>query len=148
MDKRLDKIDEMVIGDAVNRYSDIFLSHALHPRNVGNLKGGNAYSAIPSHDGDIMEIWLRINDDVIEEASFWTEGCGNTIACGSMITEMAKGKTLSQSFEITPEDVDTELGGLEGNCTCAKLAVDTLKAALRDYLAYKREPWKRSYTGF
>ena len=94
----------------------------------------------------IMEVWLRVDNDIIADASFWTEGCGSTIACGSMTTEMAKGKTLSQAFEIKPEEIDAALGGLPGDgCTCARLAVDTLRAALRDYLAYKKEPWKRKY---
>ena len=63
-----------------------------------------------------------------------------------MTTEMAKGKTLGEAFELEPEEIDTALGGLPGEgCTCAKLAVNTLKAAVRDYLAYKNEPWKRKY---
>jgi nitrogen fixation NifU-like protein len=146
MEKRFDKIDEFILGNPGADYPAQYLEHALRPRNVGSRDGANGFADLPAHDGSIMEMWLRVDNDVIVDASFWTEGCGSTIACGSMTTEMAKGKTLDQAFEIKPEEVDAALGGLPGDgCTCAKLSVDTLKAALRDYLAYKSEPWKRKY---
>jgi nitrogen fixation protein NifU and related proteins len=146
MDERFDKIDEFILGNPKGDYPPIFLEHALRPRNVGSREAANGFGVVPAHDGSVMEVWLRLEDDIIQDASFWTEGCGPTIACGSMTTEMAKGKTLEQAFEIEPADVDFALGGLPGDgCTCANLAVSTLRAALRDYLAYKREPWKRKY---
>ena len=146
MDKSPDKIDEFILGNPRADYPAEYLDHALHPRNAGSREGANGFAALPAHDGSMMEMWLRVDNDVIADASFWTEGCGSTIACGSMTTEMAKGKTPGQAFEIKPEEIDAALGGLPGDgCTCAKLAVDTLKAALRDYLAYEKEPWKRKY---
>ncbi len=146
MEKRFDKIDEFILGNDRAKYSETFLEHALSPRNVGNLEGANAFASLNDHDGSPMEIWLLVNDETIVEARFWTEGCGTTIACGSMLIEMARGKAVAEAFQLTPEDVDTALGGVPGEgCTCAKLAVDTLKAALRDYLAFKSEPWRRKY---
>jgi nitrogen fixation NifU-like protein len=146
MNERLDKIDEFILGNSKADYPAMYMDHALRPKNAGNMEGANGFAAISAHYGSAMEIWLQVDNDMIVEASFWTEGCGSTIACGSMTTEMAKGKTLGEVFEMEPEEIDAALGGLPGEgCTCAKLAVATLKAALRDYLAYKNEPWKRKY---
>jgi nitrogen fixation NifU-like protein len=146
MNERLDKLDEFVLGNPKADYPAVYQDHALHPRNAGNMEGANGFAAISAHDGSAMEIWLQVDNNMIANASFWTEGCGSAIACGSMTTEMAKGKTLGEAFEMEPEEIDAALGGLPGEgCTCAKLAVDTLKAALRDYLAYKNEPWRRKY---
>ena len=139
MEKRPDKLDEYILGNPGADYPAEYLDHALRPRNAGSRDGANGFAALPADDGSIMEVWLRVDNDIIADASFWTEGCGSTIACGSMVTEMAKGKTLGQAFEIRPEEIDAALGGLPGDgCTCATLAVGTLKAALRDYLATKK----------
>jgi nitrogen fixation protein NifU and related proteins len=142
-----DKIDEFTLGNPQAQYSPAYIEHALKPRNVGNHENANGYGCLTAHDGSAMEIWLKVDSDLVISSSFWTEGCGATIACGSVLTEMVRDKDLGQAFEITPEDVDAALGGLPGEgCTCAKLAVDTLRAALRDYLTYKNEPWRRKYS--
>jgi nitrogen fixation NifU-like protein len=148
MSERLDKLDEFVLGNPNATYSPAYVEHALRPRNVGNLAGANGYGSLTAHDGSAIEVWLKVaGDNVITDASFWTEGCGTTIACGSMLTEIVKGTDVGQAFQIVPEDLDAALGGLPSEgCTCAKLTVDTLKAALRDYLAYKNEPWRRKYS--
>jgi nitrogen fixation protein NifU and related proteins len=146
MNERFDRIDEFILGNAKADYPAAYLDHALRPRNAGNMEGANGFAALSAHDGSAMEVWLRVDNGIIADASFWTEGCGSTIACGSMTTEMTKGKTLAEAFKIGPEEIDAALGGLPGEgCVCAKLAIDTLKAALRDYLVYKNEPWKRKY---
>ncbi|MHB8085910.1 MAG: iron-sulfur cluster assembly scaffold protein [Dehalococcoidia bacterium] len=146
MEKRLNKLDEFVLGNAQANYSEVFLDHALHPRNAGNLEGANGFATLHDHDGNPMEIWLRVDGENIQDARFWTEGCGTTIACGSMVTEMVKGKPLADAFQLDPADIESALGDLPGEgCTCAELAVATLKAAVRDYLAFKKEPWRRSY---
>jgi nitrogen fixation NifU-like protein len=93
-----------------------------------------------------MEISIRVRNDRILSATFMTDGCGTTIAAGSILTEIAKGKTVSEAFKITQRDVLNALGGLpEESQHCALLAADTLKAAIKDYLAFKNEPWKRTY---
>jgi nitrogen fixation NifU-like protein len=147
MDKPLDKLDEFVLGgNGQAGYSDIFLEHALRPKNAGSLENASAVGAEHSPDGSGMEIWLLIEGEAISRASFWTDGCATTIACGSMAAELAAGKTIRQALGITPQDIDEALGGVPGQgCTCARLAADTLKAAIRDYLAFQREPWKRKY---
>jgi NifU-like protein involved in Fe-S cluster formation len=147
MDKPLDKLDEFMLGsNGQGSYSEIFLEHALRPKNAGNMENASAVGSGHSPDGSGMEIWLQIEDEVITSASFWTDGCATTIACGSMAAEMAAGKTIRQALGIAPEDIDGALGGVPGQgCTCARLAADALKAAIRDYLAFKHDPWKRKY---
>jgi nitrogen fixation protein NifU and related proteins len=145
--ERLDKLDEFILGNADAAYSETFLEHALHPRNARNIDGANGFATVHSHDGSAMEIWLSVRDGAIEDVSFWTDGCGTTIACGSIVTEMARGKTIAEALSLVPEDIAVALGGLPGEgCTCAGLAAGALKEAVRDYLAFKAEPWKRKYT--
>lgn len=143
----MDKLDEYVLGGkGQGSYSEIFLEHALRPKNAGSMDNASASGVENSADGSGMEIWLLIEDEVISRASFWTDGCATTIACGSMAVEMAAGKNIRQALSITAQDIDAALGGLPGQgCTCARLAADALKAAIRDYLAFNREPWKRKY---
>jgi len=75
-----------------------------------------------------------------------TDGCGTTIAAGSMITELVKGKTIIQAHKISQQDVLNALGGLpEESQHCALLASNTLKEAIKDYLAFQNEPWKRMF---
>lgn len=142
-----DKLDEFTLGNPQTQYSKVYIEHVLHPRNVGHLEGANAYGTLIAHDGSAMEVWLKIDGDIISNASFWTEGCGTTIACGSMTTQTAAGKTIAEAFQIEPEDIDAALGGVPGEgCTCARLVIDTLRTAIRDYLTYKNEPWRRKYS--
>ena len=147
MDRQLDRLDRFVLGDGgPGNYSEAFLEHALRPKNAGSLPDASASGCEHSPDGSGLEIWLHIEDAVITGASFWTDGCATTIACGSMAAELATGKTIRQALGITPGDIDSALGGVPGQgCTCASLAAGALKAAILDHLAFQREPWKRSY---
>jgi nitrogen fixation NifU-like protein len=146
MESRFDKLDEFILGNSQGNYSEIFLEHALRPQNVGNLDGANGFSAVIGHDGNTMQIWLQVEDDIVKNASFWTDGCGTTIACGSMATNLVKGKGIEQALDINGESISIALGGLPNDgCVCAHLAADTLKAALLDYIAFRKEPWRRKY---
>ena len=146
--EKFGKLDEFILGNADAAYSKVFLEHALHPHNARSMDGANGFAALQSQDFSTMEIWLSVKDGVVDDISFWTDGCGTTIACGSMATEMVKGKTIADALSLTPGELDSALGGLPGEgCTCAELAVGTLKQAVRDYLAYKNEPWRRKYSG-
>lgn len=127
-------------------YSEIAINYAMNPRNVGNMDAANGYASVTGPCGDTMEIWLKVRNDIVAEATFMTDGCGTTIAAGSMITKLAKGKSVSQALRISQEDVLSALDGLpEESKHCALLAANTLKAAVKDYLAFKNEPWKRAY---
>ena len=127
-------------------YSREVTDHALHPRNLGDMKDADAFGRITGPCGDTMEIWLKVRGGVVIAASFATDGCAATISTGSMVTELVKGKTMSEVLRISQQDILSALGGLpEENQHCALLAADTLKKAAKDYLAFLREPWKRAY---
>jgi len=127
-------------------YSEAVVEHSLNPRNMGEIEGADGFARVTGPCGDTMQLWLKLKGEIVQEASFFTDGCGTSIASGSMVTELARGKKLSQAQRISQKDVLNALGGLpEESEHCALLAADTLKAAIRDYLAMRREPWKKAY---
>ncbi|MBN2099621.1 MAG: iron-sulfur cluster assembly scaffold protein [Dehalococcoidia bacterium] len=127
-------------------YSKTAVDHMRNPRNVGLISNADGQASITGPCGDTMEIWLRVNDGIIERALFWTDGCGPSIAAGSMVTELARGKKVGEAFRITQQDVLEALGELpEESVHCALLAANTMKEAVKDYLAFRNEPWKRAY---
>ena len=141
-----DKFQDLV-GDQMRKaYSKTVIDHAMDPRNVGNMETADGYASVTGPCGDTMEIWLKVGNDIIAETTFMTDGCGTTIAAGSMVTELAKGKSVSQALRISQEDVLSALEGLpEESKHCALLAANTMKAAVKDYLAFMNEPWRRVY---
>lgn len=93
-----------------------------------------------------MEIWLKVKNGTIANATFMTNGCGTSIASGSMVTELAKGRSVGEARRISQQDVLGALGGLPVESKhCALLAADTLKEAIKDYLVMEKEPWERAY---
>lgn len=141
-----DGLRELVMADARKIYSETVIDHAMHPRNLGDLDDADGFAKVTGPCGDTMEIWLRVRGDVIADTAFFTDGCGTSIASGSMTTEMAKGKTLLEARKISQQDVLDALGGLpEDSAHCALLAANTLKEAIKDYLDAKKEPWKKPY---
>lgn len=127
-------------------YSEKTIDHFLNPRNLGEMPAPDGFSKITGPCGDTMEIYLKVRSDKVINASFWTDGCGCSIASGSMITEMAKQMNISEAQRISQHDVLAALDGLpEESEHCALLAANTLKAAIKDYLAFRKEPWKRAY---
>ncbi len=134
------------MADARKIYSDTVIDHAMNPRNLGEIREADGFARVTGSCGDTMEIWLKVKNDTVGQATFLPDGCGPSIASGSMITEMAKGKSIGETLKISRQDVLTALGGLpEESEHCALLAANTLKAAVRDYMAMKREPWKKAY---
>lgn len=128
-------------------YSEIVIDHARNPRNVGTLANADGHAVITPHDcRDTLEIWLRVKNDIIQEATFWTDGCAATVAALSITTELARGKKVIEAFKITSKNILDALGGLpEGNIHNAELAANTLKAAIKSYLTVKDQPWKKLY---
>ena len=113
---------------------------------MGSIDIASGYARITGPCGDTMEIWLSVANQIIEQATFMTDGCITTIAGGSMITEMAKGKPVEEAMQISQQDILKALDGLpEESEHCALLASNTLKEAIRDYYEYSRDKWKRSY---
>ena len=128
-------------------YSDTVIDHVQNPRNVGIISNADGHASTTTDEcRDTLEIWLRVKNDIIEEATFWTDGCAATVAALSMTTELAKGKRVIAAFKITPKNILDALGGLpEGNRHNAELAANTLKAAIKNYLTIKDQPWKKLY---
>ena len=118
-------------------YSDKVLEHFRNPRNVGRLEepDGKSTEGSPAC-GDMVAVYIQVDDDtkVIDDIKFESYGCASNIATGSIITEMAKGKTLDEAMKITNKDVAKELGGLPKNkMHCSNLGADALHLAIEDY---------------
>jgi len=146
MSSSWDKFEEMIRAKMLEAYSEAVVEHSMNPRNMGEVADADGFAKITGPCGDTMQLWLKLKGETILEAGFLTNGCGTSIASGSMVTELAKGKKLGQAQKISQQDVLDALGGLPKESEhCALLAADTLKAAIRDYLAMKKEPWKRAY---
>jgi len=141
-----EKFEELIKAEMRKVYSETAIDHAMNPRNLGDMEDADGFAKVTGPCGDTMEIWLRVKNGTIAEANFLTDGCGTSIASGSMVTEMVKGKAVPQAQRISQHDVLSALGGLpEESKHCALLAANTLRAAIRDYLAMKKEPWKKTY---
>ena len=144
-----DKFQELIRAEMSKVYSETVIEHSLEPRNVGDMENADGSARVTGPCGDTMQMWLKVKNGAISDASFMTDGCGTTMAAGSMVTEMAKGKSVNHAQRISQQDVLSALGGLpEESEHCALLAANTLKEAVRSYLAMEREPWKRAYKRF
>ena len=116
-------------------YSEKVMDHFRNPRNVGVIENADVIGEVGNAKcGDIMKIYLKIKDDVIEDAKFETFGCGSAIASSSMATEMIKGKPVSQAMALTNKAVVEALDGLPAHKVhCSVLAEEAIKKALQDY---------------
>ena len=116
-------------------YSEKVMDHFLHPRNVGVIEDADAVGEVGNAKcGDIMKMYLKIRDDIVEDVKFETFGCGSAIASSSMATEMIKGKPLSEVKNLTNKAVTEALDGLPAHkIHCSVLAEEAIKSALEDY---------------
>lgn len=116
-------------------YSKKVLEHFLNPRNVGIIENPDGYGKVGNPVcGDLMEMFIRVKDDIITDIKFRTFGCGSAIATSSMVTEMAKGMHVDQAMKLTRNDVANELEGLPPQkMHCSNLAADALHEAIKDY---------------
>jgi nitrogen fixation NifU-like protein len=114
-------------------FSAVVLREAHQPQNLGMMLDPDGHALVRGPCGDTMEMFLRVQDSHIEIAAFMTDGCGPTVACGSMVTQMAQGKSLHEAATIEAADLITALEGLPPeHIHCATLAVNTLHAAIAD----------------
>ena len=120
-------------------YTETVMDHFMHPRNVGEIADADGVGEVGNAKcGDIMKIYLKIDDDKISDVKFETFGCGSAIASSSMATELIKGKPLSQALELTNKAVAEALDGLPAyKMHCSVLAEEAVRAAVKDY--YDRE---------
>ena len=135
------ELEQSVMEDMKEVYSEKTIDHFLNPRNLGEIPAPDGFARVNGPCGDTMEIYLKVRDCRFINASFWTDGCGSSIASGSMVTDLAKEKSLIEARRVTQDDVLDALGGLpEDSRHCALLAANTLKEAIKDYLVLKKEP--------
>ena len=121
-------------------YSEKVMDHFLHPRNVGVIEDADGVGEVGNAKcGDIMKIYLKIDNDIITDVKFETFGCGSAIASSSMATEMIKGKPVSEALELTNKAVAEALDGLPAHkMHCSVLAEEAIKNALEDYQSKKK----------
>ena len=146
MPDKFDELEEEILEIMKKIYSETVIDHAMNPRNLEQITTPDGFGSATSGCGEIMEIRLKATDGKITNASFWTNGCSTTVACGSMASELIKGKDVSRALTISQNDIVEALDGLpEANKHCALLAANTVKAATLDYMAIRKEPWKKSH---
>ncbi|MGB9853539.1 MAG: Fe-S cluster assembly scaffold protein NifU [Candidatus Bathyarchaeales archaeon] len=123
-------------------YTERVMEHFRNPRNMGEIQDADGVGTVGNLVcGDMMTIYIKVKDNHIEDIKFKTFGCGAAVATSSMITELAKGKTLEEALKITRKDVAEALEGLPPiKMHCSNLAADALKAAIEDY--YKKQKRK------
>jgi len=116
-------------------YSEKVMDHFQNPRNVGEIENADGIGTEGNPTcGDLMTIYIKVEDNIITDVKFKTFGCGAAIATSSMITEMAVGKTIEEALKISRNDVADELEGLPPvKMHCSNLAADALRAAIADY---------------
>ena len=116
-------------------YSDKVMEHFMNPRNVGEIQNPDGMGEVGNPIcGDMMTFYIKVKDSRLEDVKFKTFGCGAAIAVSSMVSEMAKGKSLEEAKKITREQVAAELGGLPPNkMHCSNLGAEALQAAIVDY---------------
>jgi nitrogen fixation NifU-like protein len=123
-------------------YSDKVMDHFTNPRNVGEIPNADGMGKVGNPVcGDIMALYIKVDNNVITDAKFKTFGCGAAIATSSMVTELVKGKTVEEALNISNKAVAEALGGLPPiKMHCSLLAEQALKAALEDYFKKKGMP--------
>ena len=119
-------------------YSEKVMDHFRHPRNVGSIENADGIGEVGNAKcGDIMKIYLKIDNDIVTDVKFETFGCGSAIASSSMATELIKGKPVSEVLQLTNKAVTEALDGLPAHkLHCSVLAEEAIQAAINDY--YKK----------
>jgi nitrogen fixation NifU-like protein len=130
------KLQEQIIEQLRERYSPAVIDHWQNPRNFRLIKNPSGYAKVTGSCGDTMEMFIKIKEDSITECAFQTDGCGTSIACGSITSELTKDKLLKHAMaSISSREILEKLGGLpEEDVHCAQLAAETLRSALTDCL--------------
>lgn len=120
-------------------YNTTVMDHFENPRNVGEIPDANGVGEVGNLScGDILKVYIKVKDGILEDVKYKTFGCGAAVASGSMLTELAKGKTVEEALKITNDDVAEALDGLPPvKKHCSNLAADALKKALEDWQSKK-----------
>jgi len=130
-----ERLQAIMILEARKIYSEKVIQFSCRPENFRRMSTADAAAVVKGMCGDTMEIYLKIASNRISDASFFTDGCGATLACGSIVTMLAKEERLEETLAISSSGLIDELGGLpRESIHCAILAVSTLYRAIADYL--------------
>ena len=127
-------------------YSETVMDHFKHPRNVGEMQDPSGVGEVGNAVcGDIMKIYLKIENDIVTDVKFETFGCGSAIASSSMATELIKGKTVDEALAVTNKQVVDALGGLPAHkLHCSVLAEESIKSAVKDYYDRNNIPYDKN----
>ncbi len=125
-------------------YSDKVMAHFANPHNVGEIPDADGIGKVGNPQcGDVMWLYIKVKDNIVTDIKFKTFGCGAAIATSSMITDLAKGKTIEEAKKISRQDVADSLDGLPPTkMHCSNLAADALREAIKDYEAKKADKAK------
>ena len=135
-DRLVAELQRQIIEQERALYSAKVIEEAHNPTNLGRMADPDAYGIVHGWCGDTMEVYLRLDGEGIREASFMTDGCGPSVACGNMLTRMVQGMPLAEAGGLRPEDLIVALDGLpEDSAHCAELAVKTLREAIANWRA-------------
>jgi len=147
LEKFARELQQQIMEQIRQQYSEAVIDHWQNPRNFGAMDNPDGFAKVTGSCGDTMEMFVRIKNNIITQCSFQTDGCGSTIACGSVATEIVQNKTFTQALgSVGASEILKILGGLpEEQVHCAQLAAETLRRALADYLYQQKSPWKKHY---
>ena len=139
LDAFVDNLQDQIYADTKAEYGEIAFERWLNPLYMGKMDAPDGYARLTGTCGDTMEMYLKFENDVVQDTSFQTNGCGSSIVCASFGAEMALGKSPDGLLEITGDAVLEKVGGLpEEDRHCAFLAAETLQEALHDYMMKKK----------
>ena len=134
-DEFADRLQEQVLQDARSVYGEIGYERWLNPKYQGMIENPDGFAYRTGTCGESIGIYLKFKGQLVEKASYMTDGCASSNICGSFAAEMAIGKTPDELLEITPERITAKAGGLpERDRHCSELASGVLQAALEDYM--------------
>jgi len=141
------KLQEQIIDQYRKYYSDKVIELWENPKYMDKISEPDGYSKVKGTCGDSMEIFLKTKNDFITEATFLSDGCGATIACGSTVAEIARGKPFTKVLGlVNANEIIKRLDGLpKEHLHCADLASEAMRRALADYLYHRNSPWKKHY---
>ena len=129
-----EQFEELIKAQMRKIYSETVIDHAMNPRNLGDMEDADGFARVTGPCGDTMKIMLKAENGRVVDVRFWTDGCGTSIACGSMLTKMIHGKTFDEISAITSKDLNNALNDLpEDHVHCTVLAVNTLRKAIKNY---------------
>lgn len=135
MHDEFEDLQDNILEEARRIYSEATIDHFMNPRNLGPMADSDAFAEFHGPCGDTIGIWVKVIDGILTDVRFTTDGCGTSIASGSKVTELAKGKGVDEALDITQDDILVSLGGFPKEKEhCALLAVMSLRKAIKSFL--------------